>query len=156
MVVSVAVIAVLAYLSYLELYGGSGFQGFKATFNSAKDVAIYINDTNATTYSYVLSCTNALIQELTGPTPAHRNSTSIHLFVIYNGSRSCIYSSGQFGYSVNYSYASASQCLAMGAPMPGISMSYSPTNSTRVSGSMLYVSGNEQYMAHCGIAYQIT
>lgn len=156
-VIAVAAIAVLAYLSYLEFYSApSSFQSFKSLFNSASEVSIYVNDTNVTTYQYVLGCTNALIQELTGPTPAHRNSTSIHLFVLYDNSTSCIYSGGRFGYSVNYSNATASQCLQMGASMPSIMLSYSRANSTRISGDRLYVSGDQQYMAHCGVAYQIT
>lgn len=154
-IVAVAV-AVLAYLSYSALYQqGGSFQDFKARFNSASNVGIYINYTNSTTYQPLLSCATYLIQELTGPTPAHRNSTSISLFVIYNNSRSCVYTGGRFGYSVNYSNATAAYCLNLSAAMPSIFFAYNAVNSTSVANGKLYLSGDRAFMNYCGIAYQI-
>ncbi len=154
-VAAIVIIAALAYLSYSELYGTTSFQDFKSAFNSAPNVAIYINDTNSTTYQYILGCTSSLIQELTGPTAAHRNSTTIRLFVIYNNSQSCLYSTGKFGYSVNYSYDTVSNCLNYSRTAPSIFFSYGDVNHTSIIGNRLYIAGDKAFMNYCGIAYQI-
>lgn len=152
---AVLVIAVFAYLFY-GLLAPTSFPAFKSSFNSAGSVAIYVNDTNSSTYTYALACADSLIQELTGPTAVHRDASTIHFFVLYNASTACVYNPGVLGQvAANYTYTSASYCLNYSSAMPSIFLKYSAANSTIVEQNRLYVSGNAKFMALCGIAYQI-
>lgn len=152
---AVVVIALFAYLFY-SLSAPVSFQTFQHNFNSAASVAIYVNDTNSSTYTYAAGCADALVQELAGPTAAHRNASTIHFFIIYNASTECVYNPGQMGQPAgNYTYTSASNCLNYSKAMPSVFFRYAAANGTTVTATKLYVAGNAKFMALCGIAYQI-
>lgn len=155
--IAVAVIAVIAVLAYYSLSSPTTFQEFKQNFNSAKEVAIYVNDTNPSTYQYAVGCAGAVIQQLVGPTSAHRDPSTVHFFIIYNSSTECVYNPGTIG-EVNSTYTttSASNCLNFSRSMPSMFFEYSAVNSTLITPTRLYVNGDERFMGMCGLAYQMT
>lgn len=154
-VVAIAAAMSIAYVLYGGLSVPTSFSTFKSNFNSADSVAIYVNDTNPY-YTYAVTCADAIIQELVGPTSAHRNASTIKFFIIYDNSTSCIYNPGIIG-SANSSYANATaeECLNYSRSMPSIFLRYSDVNSTIVTPNRLYISGDARMMTLCGIAYQI-
>lgn len=158
--IAVAIFAILA-IAFTSLffglsqYSSTDFASFQSNFNSAKSVAIYINDTNSSVFPVQVSCATALIEELSGPTLAHRNASTINLFVLYNDS--CVYKAGGLGTIItNYTYVSKQECLNYSRSMPSIFIGYSNANSTTITPSRLYFTGDSAFMRQCGIAYQIT
>ncbi len=158
--IAVVIFAILAIVFTslffgLSRYGSTDFASFQSNFNSAKSVAIYINDTNSSIFPVQVSCATALIEELSGPTLAHRNASTINLFVLYNDS--CVYKAGGLGTVItNYTYVSKQECLNYSKSMPSIFIGYSDVNNTAVMPSKLYFTGDSAFMRQCGIAYQIT
>ncbi len=135
--------------------GNQSFNTFKSNFNSAKNVSIYINDNNSVAYPYMISCEAALIEELTGPTSAHRPANSINLYVLHNNS--CVYNPGGLGSLLkNYTYTSSSACLSYGNSTPSISVGYSSENATKIINNKLTFVGDSAFLQQCGISYQIT
>ena len=135
--------------------GNQQFNTFKSNFNNAKNVSIYINDNNSVAYPYMISCEAALIEELTGPTSAHRPANSISLYVLHNNS--CVYNPGGLDSLLkNYTYTSSSACLSYGNLTPSISVGYSSQNSTKITNNKLTFVGDGAFLQQCGISYQIT
>lgn len=135
--------------------GNQSFNIFKSNFNSAKNVSIYINDNNSVAYPYMISCEASLIEELTGPTGAHRPANSINLYVLHNNS--CVYNPGGLGSLIkNYTYTSSSACLSYGNATPSISVGYGSMNATKITDNKLTFVGDSAFLQQCGISYQIT
>ena len=158
-VVATFVVVVIIFTSLFFGISTTGnttdFSTFQKNFNSAKNVAIYINDTNSVAFPYQVSCATALIEELSGPTLAHRNSSTINLFVLYNNS--CIYKPGGLGSAItNYTNTTRQICLNYGKTMPSITLDYSNANGTVITTSSLRFIGDLKFLQQCGIAYQIT
>ena len=135
--------------------GNQSFNTFKSNFNSAKNVSIYVNDNNSVAYPYMISCEAALIEELTGPTAAHRTANTINLYVLHNNS--CVYNPGGLGALIkNYTYTTSSACLSYGNSTPSIIVGYSTENATHISDNKLTFVGDSAFLDQCGISYQIT
>ncbi|MGC8537829.1 MAG: hypothetical protein ACP5MZ_02490 [Candidatus Micrarchaeia archaeon] len=149
-------VAVFSSLFYgLVSYKPTSFSTFANNFNKANSVAIYVNYTNGTTFAPELSCSNALIEELTSSVKDHKNASQINFYVLYNNS--CIYRQGALGTLIsNYTNATRSECISYGANKPSIFINYSSVNRTVITPSKLYFSGDANFLDECGIAYQIT
>ncbi len=157
-VIAAIVIAAVIFTSlFYGLYdtGKASFSTFKHNFNTAKNVGIFLNYSNINASTELVACSSALIQELSGPTGAHRDSTTIGLFVLYNDS--CIYRASGLGTAAqNYSTGTRQQCLNYSNAMPSIFIGYGATNETTITANRLYFIGTQKYISQCGIAYQIT
>ena len=148
--------AVFSSLFYgLISYKPTSFSAFASNFNKASSVAIYVNYSNGTTFAPELSCSNALIEELTSSVKDHKNASQINLYVLYNDS--CIYRQGALGTLIsNYTNATRAECIGYGAGKPSVFINYSSVNRTIITPSKLYFSGDANFLDECGIAYQIT
>lgn len=148
--------AVFSSLFYgLISYKPTSFSAFASNFNKASSVAIYVNYSNGTTFAPELSCSNALIEELTSSVKDHKNASQIDFYVLYNDS--CIYRQGALGTLIsNYTNATRAECIGYGAGKPSIFINYSSVNRTIITPSKLYFSGDANFLDECGIAYQIT
>lgn len=156
-IIAVVVIAAIVFTSlFYGLYSSSSssFTAFQSNFNSAKNVGIYINYTNSSSMGSLVACSSALIEELSGVSGAHRNASSISLFVLYNNS--CIYKQGLGQVAKNFSNATRQYCLNISRTMPSIFIAYGPTNGTVITSNRLYFVGDQKFITECGIAYQIT
>ena len=148
--------AVFSSLFYgLISYKPTSFSAFASNFNKASSVAIYVNYSNGTTFAPELSCSNALIEELTSSVKDHKNASQINFYVLYNDS--CIYRQGALGTLIsNYTNATRAECIGYGAGKPSVFINYSSVNRTIITPSKLYFSGDANFLDECGIAYQIT
>ena len=148
--------AVFSSLFYgLISYKPTSFSAFASNFNKASSVAIYVNYSNGTTFAPELSCSNALIEELTSSVKDHKNASQIDFYVLYNDS--CIYRQGALGTLIsNYTNATRAECIGYGAGKPSVFINYSSVNRTIITPSKLYFSGDANFLDECGIAYQIT
>jgi hypothetical protein len=128
----------------------TSFATFKANFNAAKQIGIYVQDYNGITFAATESCSTQLIQVLS---IAGRSANSINFFVLAN--ESCTFSSG-LSAPINYQNASTQNCLNFSASNPSIFINYSSTNATVVKPNTLYFMGDPKFLEECGIAYGIT
>lgn len=153
----IAVIIVISVVVYLRISSSSAahLSSFKNAFDSAPKVNIYVNAQNGTALASTVDCATALIEKIIETPSTHRSPGTIGYYVM--NSTSCVYSSNGLGGTIkNYTYTSTSNCLNFSKGVPSIFLNYSLENSTYVSGSNLYVSGDTQFMQECGIAYELT
>jgi hypothetical protein len=152
----VAIIAIIVGITATVLLmngQATPFNTFKSNFNSAKRVAIYTTAYNGSQISSALGCSTAIIEEITGNPAIHRNSSTIDFFVL--NQTSCVFEHGVGGIITNYTYNSTANCLSSAKGEPSIFVNYSKTNSTVINPLSLYFSGNEQFLAICGIASEL-
>lgn len=150
---AVVIIVALFYYIYSTQIT-TPFPTFLANFKAASRVAIMVNYGNvflnrsiSQNESQVTPCATSLVQVITG---AGRSPTTIDFFDV--NSTTCSYLTGFGTSSSQISITSASSCLSIAKSEPGIFLNYSAANSTYTTPYHLYVSGNENYMAKCGIA----
>ncbi len=126
------------------------FSTFKSNFLSAQRVAVLAQYGNSAGSGSVLQCATQVVQII-----AHsRNASSIDFYVL-NGT-SCTYPVGGLGHTVTLSTNSTQNCINMTRSEPSLFLNYSATNSTLITTSRLYISGNEAYMSSCPIAVDLS
>ncbi len=153
--ITIIVIIIAGALVYgLESTKPTDISTFKSNFNSAQRVAIYAKGNNGTQWSSAIGCATAIIESIVGNPTYHRNASAIDFFVLNR--TACTYEYGVSGTVSNYTYNSISNCLSISAHEPSIFVNYSTANSTHITPTALYVSGNQQYLGLCGVASEIT
>lgn len=153
----IAVIIVVAIIIALIYFVGTNyvttsFATFKANFITVPRVALAVGYSNTTQFSAMNPCFVNIIQYI-----AHtRNASTIDFFIINQANSTCLYSSSGLGHPISgISTQSASKCLSVANSEPSVFLNYSSTNSTRITLSHLYISGNADYMAKCPIAQEL-
>ncbi len=129
------------------------FASFQRSFYAAPRVSIYVNDMNESTYQYTLGCATALIEAIVANKQDHRNSSTINFYIV-NGTK-CIAPNGALGKSNGTINTSSSICLSKIDQQPSIFINYSKTNSTIISGTTFYTSGDLKFLRECGIASEL-
>ena len=131
----------------------ASFSTFSNNFYSAPAVAIVVSGSNGTELSSAIGCGTLIIEQITENQATPRNASSIDFYSM--NSTSCTYSMG-LGYPLkNASYASPAQCISMASAVPRIFVNYSSSNSTIITTDALYVSGDTDFLAMCGIASEL-
>ncbi len=144
--VAVFVIAAMFYYIYSTQIT-TPFPTFLANFRVASRIAVAEVYGNDTQYAYTNPCAVNLIQMI-----AHSRNASTMDFFIMNKT-TCYYSASGLGHTLsNVSMVSASKCMKYALSEPSIFLNYSMANSTYTTPYHLYVAGNANYMAKCGIA----
>jgi hypothetical protein len=69
---------------------------------------------------------------------------------------SCVFEHGVGGVVTNYTYNTTANCINTSKTEPSIFINYSDTNSTRITPQALYVAGDSQFLAICGIASELS
>ncbi len=148
----VVIVAMFYYIYSTQIT--TPFPTFLANFKAASRVAIMVNYGDVLlnrsvpqNESQVTPCATSLVQVITG---AGRSPTTIDFFDV-NGT-TCSYLNGFGTSSSQISTTSAGTCLSIAKSEPGIFLNYSMANSTYTTPYHLYVAGNANYMAKCGIA----
>jgi hypothetical protein len=133
----------------------TSFSTFKAGYNSASRVAIYASaGSNNTGIGSTVGCATALIEGLIGSPSSHRNASTIDFFIM--NQTSCVYEHGIGGAVGNYTYNSPGNCINTSKSEPSIFINYSVVNSTVIKPTVLYISGDAQFLSLCGVASEIT
>jgi hypothetical protein len=143
------VIIAIAIGSALYFMESSSFQSFKSTMDSSHRIAITAEYTNQTSYDAVSLCFTSIIQVLSST----RNPSTIDFFLVNNDS--CTYSPTGLGHQINPVTENASTCLSAANSEPGIFLSYG-SNSTRITPTHMYISGDSSYYAKCPIAVDLS
>lgn len=134
----------------------TNFATFQKNFLSAQNVGILVTDNNGTSFTATNACADNIIEQIVGSRQYHRNESTINLYVLINRTN-CIYLPNGFNatnpQTVNTTYQ---DCLTMSAAEPRIFVNYSSTNSTIITPTTLYVSGNLKFLELCGVASEIT
>ena len=133
----------------------TSFANFRNRFNSAPRVAIFTTGYNGTQVSSTVGCASAVIEEIVGSATSHRNASSIDFFAI--NQTACVYENGIGGLVKNYTYNSIANCINTSRGEPSIFINYSDSgNSTVIKPSALYITGDQKFLAMCGIASEIS
>ncbi len=147
-IVLVAIIAALAFGT--GMLSGVSFSSFKQNFDSAKRVAVVVYYYNSSIYNTETICSTDLVEVLA----AKRNPSTIDFFTIDNGT--CTYIPDGIGHPANVLTNSSAMCLNTANSEPSISMSYSPSNYSRITPYHLGIYGNAEYFRSCPIAVDIS
>lgn len=152
-ILAVIVIVLALYYVYSTQIA-TPFPTFLVNFKSASRIAISVNYGNIPlnrsvpqNESQLTPCATSLVQMITG---GGRSPTTIDFFDV-NGT-TCSYLNGFGTSSAQISTTSAAACISIAKSEPSIFLNYSATNSTYITPYHLYVDGNANYMAKCGIA----
>ncbi len=151
----IAILVLLGVATYYLQHSGktADFNTFKSNFNSAGRVAIYATAYNGTAVSATIECASSVIEEITGNVQIHRNSSTIDFFAI--NQTTCVFENGVGGMINNYTYNSISNCIAVSRSEPSLFLNYSTVNTTVITPSVLYMSGDSAFLAMCGIASEL-
>ncbi len=133
---------------------GGSIQSFIKALNSSNTVRIFVSDPNSTVYINTTYCGTSMIYQIEKEHNIHKPPSSIDFFVL-SPNQSCTYTIGLQNAS-NYSTAPTSKCESLSAQSPSIFINYNATNSTKVHGNYLYVSGNNRYLFECAGAAELT
>ncbi len=149
--VAVALIAVIAAFALgTGMLSGVSFSSFKQNFGSAKRIAVVVYYYNASVYNMETICSTDLVEVLA----SHRSPSTIDFFTIDNGT--CTYIPNGIGHPANVLTNSSAMCLNTANSEPSISMSYSPSNYSRITPYHLGIYGNSEYFRSCPIAVDIS
>jgi hypothetical protein len=119
---------------------------------SAPRVSLTVTFYNTTQYASENPCFTSIIQIL-----AHsRKASTIDFFIIDGRNATCTYPETGLGGNVSIGTAGSSYCLGVANGEPGIFLNYSQTNYTIVTASHLFVYGNDNYMAGCPVAVELS
>ncbi len=152
--VALAIVAVIAVFAvFLFALRGTAinvpFSTFKANFDAAPRVAVFVTYLNQTQYTLEFHCSSYLVQSI-----ASSRNVSIDFYVM-NGT-SCTFSPTGVGHTINGTETkAASYCTALEGNEPSILLNYAPLNLTLIRAYELTVYGNAAYMASCPIAVDI-
>lgn len=155
----IGIVVIIVVIAGAAVYGlsstkGTGFSTFKSGFDSAPRVAIYATGYNGTALSATIGCATAVIESVVGSPTSHRNASTIDLFVI--NQTACAYENGIGSTITNYTFNSISNCVGASRSEPSIFINYSSVNTTIVKPTALYIYGNSEFLALCGVASEIT
>jgi uncharacterized integral membrane protein len=158
---AIAIIIVVVIIGFAIFAGNyamqntnSSFNTFKANFDSAPRVAIFVTAYNGTVLSGTVGCATAIIEEIASSKTNHRNTSTIDFNII--NQTSCIQSPGLTENNSNYRTTTLQNCLNITKTEPTIYINYSSTNSTVIKPDYLYVSGTGLFLSECGVASEIS
>lgn len=128
------------------------FQNFRSSFDSAKNVSIYVQYSNATFFVSAEGCATNLIEKVTSNQTYRKLPSQINFFVIND--TGCTYALGLAQVTNNFSTATMQQCLDMADDIPTIYL-YPGQNGTAITKTSLKVTGTPSYVEQCGIASEL-
>jgi hypothetical protein len=150
LVAAVAIVVIIAVIAliYFALRSPISvpFQTFKAGFDSARRVAVFVTYANQTQYATESPCFADLVQSI-----ASSRNVSIDFYLM--NQTNCTFSQNGLGHLLNGTKTrAASYCTALEGAEPSVILNYAPVNLTVVRASEILVYGNAAYMASCPIA----
>ncbi len=156
LIVAVVLTAYVYSLGYFPISKAptGTIQSFARALNASNTVRIFVSDPNSTIYINTTYCATSFIYQLEKERNIHKPPSSIDFFVV-SPNQSCTYSIGLQNAS-NYTTGTASKCDSISAKSPTIWVNYSSSNSTKVYGNSLYISGDNRYLFECAGAAELT
>lgn len=151
LVLAAVIVAVFALFFILmnAAFVSVPFSTFKANFDSAPRVAVFVTYQNQTQYQLESHCSSWLVQSIS-------SSRNVSMDFYLLNQTNCTFSSTGIGHLLNGIVTKqASYCQALEGAEPSILLNYAPVNITLVRANQLTIYGNAAYMASCPIAVNI-